>query len=215
MTLKGKIVAVSGVDGCGKSTIISEVISELEKRGKSCRYVWLRYNHYLTKGLLAFCRLAGLTKYEYFDGVRVGYHEFYRSKIISHMFIWLTYVDTLMASVVRVYIPAVFSDKVIVCDRWAIDIMVDLEVDTGIAFESGDFYHRMFTALLLKGSRSFIVDRDLELVRQVRKENVHDRNFLKRVKLYLRHGKHGYAAVVENNGEIGSAVDRILHGVQR
>lgn len=212
MAVKGKIIAVSGVDGCGKSTIISEVISALEKQGKQCRYVWLRYNHYLTKGLLAFCRLAGLTRYEYFDGVRVGYHEFYRSKLISHLFIWFTFIDTLMASVVLVYIPAVFSNKVIVCDRWAVDIMVDLEVDTGIGFVPSGFYHRLFTALLPKGSRSFIIDRDPDLIRQVRKENVHDRNFLKRVNLYKKHAEYGYARMVDNNGGIGRAVGRILGG---
>ena len=37
MAVKGKIIAVSGVDGCGKSTIISEVIRALEKQGKQCR----------------------------------------------------------------------------------------------------------------------------------------------------------------------------------
>jgi len=212
MGVKGRIIAVSGVDGCGKSSIIENVMADLAKQGRPCRYVWLRYNHYLTKGLLAVCRLAGLTKYEYFEGVRVGYHEFYRSRIISHLFVWLTYIDTLMASAALVYGPALFSDKVIVCDRWVIDIMVDLEVDTGIRFAPGGFYYRLFTALVPQSSRNFIIERDPDLIRQVRMENVHDRNFLKRVKLYRWHGKNGGAEMVENNGEIGRAVGRILGG---
>ena len=83
MRFKGKIIAISGIDGCGKTSIIKELIKSLSKNGEESRYVWLRYNHYITKFLLAFCRLSGLTKYENVQGVRVGYHEFYRSKIIS------------------------------------------------------------------------------------------------------------------------------------
>ena len=52
-----KIICLSGVDGSGKTTLSKMLANELHKKGFNVSYVWMRYNHYLTKPLLGFCRL--------------------------------------------------------------------------------------------------------------------------------------------------------------
>lgn len=208
--MKAKIIALSGVDGCGKTSVINELRKALSGQGRESRHVWLRYNHYLTKFLLALCRFLGFTKYENIDGVRIGYHEFYRSKIISYLFILLTYLDTFIATLVTIYIPAVFSHKVIICDRWIFDIMVDLEVDTGIGFIQENFLSKVFKRMIPKGARCFLIQRDqLELIK-ARKESVLDKNFLKRLELYQRHSIDPLICVVNNSRSIRDAVNQIM-----
>lgn len=207
---KGKILSISGVDGCGKSTIIQGVLAELSQRGIPCRTVWLRYNHYLTKLLLGFCRLVKLTEYEWVEGVRVGYHHFHRSKIVSWLFIILTYLDTLFASLVKVYVPALCSPQVILCDRWILDILVDLEVDTRIRFRDYPLVMRLFCGLQPGGSRCFLILRDDEEVKKSRKENRHDRNFPLRAALYRQYSRNGLVNVIDNNGDIRHAVQAVF-----
>ncbi|MCK4790936.1 MAG: hypothetical protein KAV87_44785, partial [Desulfobacteraceae bacterium] len=165
MKSQSKYIIISGIDGSGKTTIIEAVRSELARQGIKNRYVWLRYNHYLTRFLLAFCRFAKLTRYEYFENSRVGYHDFYKSKLVSWLFVFLTFIDTLAVSIIKVYIPAIFSQKTVICDRWVIDILIDLEIDTKLKFPEGSFVSRLFKSLVPKRSFSFIIKRDIDTVR--------------------------------------------------
>jgi hypothetical protein len=87
-------------------------------------------SHYLSKPLLLFCRFVGLTEYENINGVRVGYHHFYRSKIISWLYVVLRGIDTWFDALFRVYIPARILGKTIICDRYIFDVLIDLMVDT-------------------------------------------------------------------------------------
>jgi len=204
------VICVSGIDGCGKTSIIEGVRCGLEAAGLPTRYVWLRYNHYLTKLLLAFCRLAGLTRYEYPDGVRVGYHDFYKSRVVSWLFIIFTYLDTLLVSILLVYLPSALGSQALVCDRYVLDIMIDLEVDTRIRFMAGGRLERLFRGLMPAHAQCFLIMRDQQAVLQCRPENVHDGNFQRRWDLYREYAARSWVETVENNSTIEEAVKQVV-----
>jgi thymidylate kinase len=210
MVDQAKIIIVSGIDGSGKTTIIEAVKEELARQGQESRYVWLRYNHYLTKFLLAFCRLIRLTRYEHFENSRVGYHDFHKSKIISWLFVILTYLDTLAVSVVRVYLPVLVSTKTIICDRWVYDIMIDLEVDTRIDFSEGTLVSKLFKALLPMNNRYFFIKRDFDTVRKARDESMNDRNFPRRYALYEKHSHDTGIEIIDNNGPLEETIKQVV-----
>lgn len=207
---KEKIIIVSGIDGSGKTAIIEAIISELARQGCETHYVWLRYNHYLTKFLLAFCRGIGLTKYEHFEKSRVGYHNFHKSNLISWLFIMLTFIDTLCVSIFKVYIPSFFSKKTIICDRWVIDILIDLEIDTRLDLSHGSFFCWLFKSLLPGHSHYFIIKRDFDVVRKARDESMNDRNFPRRYNLYERHSCNPEVKVIDNNGTLRNAIKQVV-----
>ena len=131
-SVKARVIVISGIDGSGKSTIIAGLEKALLEMGYSTYTPWLRYNHYLTKGVFAVAKLLGLYSYEVRNGKRVvGYHDFYRSRLILVMFVFSTFLDTLCASLVKVYIPAYIFRKTVICDRWVPDILVDIAIDRG------------------------------------------------------------------------------------
>lgn len=208
--MRGKIIAVSGIDGCGKTTVIDELKAEFSQKDLPVKYVWMRYNHYLTKPLLLLCRLLGLTWYEP-EEPRVGYHEFYKSKLISWLFIFLTYVDTLLASVVCVYVPAYVFGKVVICDRWVLDILVDLGVDTRRSVDLSSFWVRNFLALIPSGAKCFVIERDSSLVEKARSEHQLDKNYPRRLKLFQKVSEFPVAITVDNNSSIEKTVRRILN----
>ncbi len=210
MSVRGQIISISGADGCGKTTIIRSMRSMLSELGVPSRYVWLRYNHYMSRGLLAFCRLAGLTRYEEIGGVRVGYHEFYRSKVVSWIFVVLTYFDTLITSVLKVYFPVFLKKNVVICDRWILDILVDLELDTRIQFNPSTGIGRMFMGLIPAQCHSFIIYRDQQALIESRRENALDRNFSKRLSLYERQGSYPGVTSIRNDQSAEATARRIL-----
>jgi len=208
--LRSKIIAISGIDGCGKTTVIEKLQEELSQKGLPLKYVWLRYNHYLTKPLLLLGRLLGLTWYEPEDP-RVGYHEFYRSKVISWLFIFFTYIDTLLASVVRVYIPVYIFGNTVICDRWVLDIIVDLGVDTRRPVSMSSLWVRCFLALVPKKAKCFVIERDSFLVENVRSEHRLDKNYPRRLELFEKVSLFPVAVPVDNNSSIDKTVQSILH----
>lgn len=204
------IISISGIDGCGKTSIIKGVRRKLKDGGHSTQSVWLRYNHYLTKILLVFCRMAGLTHYEYPDGVRVGYHEFYRSRLVSWLFIAFTYIDTFLTGILLVRIPSLLTSRVIVCDRWVLDIMIDLEVDTRIHFSAGGWLERLFRSLMPGNVKCFLIMRDETGVLSCRPENMRDRNFQRRQDLYKEYSARPWVTRVDNDGMIEDAVGQVV-----
>ena len=202
------ILSYSGIDGSGKTSIIEGVSKALQKKGHKTRYIWLRYNHYFTKILLVFCRLIGLTHYQTIDGVRIGHHDFYKSKIISYAFIFLTYVDTLLISLLLVHLPRLFSNTTIICDRWVLDILIDLEIDTKIKLNNS-FISRMFYFLIPGKAKCFIIYRDYDPVLNARDEHIIDKNFSDRYKLYYS-SKYDRFEVINNVEDLDDVINKAI-----
>ena len=209
--MPGQIISISGVDGSGKSSIIGILQKRLQNKKIKTKYVWLRYNHYLTKFLLAFCRYAGFTEYKHFTNSRVVYHNFYRSKFISWLFIFLTFIDTFAASVCLVYIPLFFSKKIIICDRWVFDIMVDLEVDTHIGFTNHSLISKIFKMLIPKNCKYFLIFRNIDKVRNTKDESIRDKNFPVRYELYLSHSTDPLVRLINNDDTLENSVHQIIN----
>ena len=205
-----RIISISGVDGCGKTTVIEGVRLALEARDYKISYVWLRYNHYLTKFLHAFCRLSGFTRYEWHDNIRVGYHEFYRSTLISALAIILNFIDTLLASFFLIYIPALFTKRIIICDRWVVDILIDLQVDTRKYLGPDSFWGRMFLKLVPGNAKYFVILRDTSLIEAARLEHAYDKNYIPRRDLFTKWSKNARCIAVDNNGSVNDTVRRVL-----
>lgn len=123
-----KPIYFSGPDGCGKTTFLKSVEGIIIKQNVNCKHVWIRSPKILSKPLMGFCRLINLTKYEVISGIRYGMHEFYRSKLVSLVFPFLQLIDfKIKWLIIRKNIP---SDSILLFDRFSLDTLVDLMVDT-------------------------------------------------------------------------------------
>ena len=73
--------------------------------------------------------MVKLTKYRYINGIRIGVHEFYRSKMVSTIFPWLQFIDFKIFNLLKIK-NNLKSNKIIIMDRYGLDTLVDLMVDT-------------------------------------------------------------------------------------
>ena len=196
------LIYVMGIDGSGKSTVSEYLADNLREQGYDVDVVWLRFNHVITKPLLGFCRLIGLTKYETYDGIRVGYHDFYKSSIISFLFILFQYLDALRVKYTTILPILNKSNHIIILDRYVYDILIDLAVDTRKNDLVYTWFGRRFRNLLPENSITILVRRDLEKVLDVRPEGKVDRNFESRYKHYQQLDEIPGINIINNDGTL-------------
>lgn len=181
-----KLIYVMGIDGSGKSTVSEYLADNLREKGYNVDVIWLRFNHVLTKPLLGFCRVIGLTKYETVDGIRVGYHDFYKSGIISFLFILFQYLDALRVKYTKILPILKKKNQIMILDRYVYDIIFDLAVDTRQTNLVNSWFGKRFRNLLPEDTRVILVRRELDTVLKCRPEGIVDRNFEARYRHYQR-----------------------------
>jgi hypothetical protein len=119
-------IYVTGADGVGKTTQVDRLEARLRALGgRPVRRVWLRFPVLLSAPLLAYARLTGLTRYEHVAGHRVGAWRFSGSRVMTSVFPWAQWLDTLVLSLPRLWWPLLRGERLLI-ERHAIDVLVDL-----------------------------------------------------------------------------------------
>ena len=194
-----------GVDGSGKSTLATEYRKLLSSKGIASILVWSRYRNYLSKPFLAITRLTGHNKKEEVNGTKIGYHDFSSSKFISFTFLALQWLDQVIDIIFRFK----FKKQIIVSDRCIIDTLIDLCIDT----ELDDFifgcYGKSLIKLMPMNTVYFVVERNKEVVFDMRPDVQVDKNYDRRVELYNRAAREFSILIINNNSSIDSAVNTI------
>lgn len=213
MTIKHnapKLIYVMGIDGSGKSTVSEHLAENLREKGYDVDVIWLRYNHVITKPLLGLCRLIGLTRYEMCDGIRVGYHDFYKSSFISNLFIALQYLDAVRVKYTKILPRYGKPNKVLILDRYIYDILVDVAVDTRREHLLTSWIGKRFIKLLPEDTVTILVKRNLDDVLGVRPEGIVDDNFKSRFEHYEELQEEKSINTINNSGELSDLLDTAM-----
>ncbi|MEW6715387.1 MAG: thymidylate kinase, partial [Nitrospirota bacterium] len=125
-----RFIYFAGIDGCGKSTVIEELIKEYGRKGIKAKSVWLRFNYFFTKPVLYFCRIAGITRRVRKGDKIFSIHDFHKSGVIAFIVQYLHLIDTFFAYIIKVRLPLKFTNDVILCDKFVYDILADFMVET-------------------------------------------------------------------------------------
>jgi thymidylate kinase len=186
--LKASFIYITGSDGTGKTTQARRLYHALKAAGIPAEHLWLRFPFFFSAPLLAYARLRGLSYYETKGDIRQGYWEFYRSALLRILFPWTLYLDAFLAAQRRVRRP-LQQGKVIVCERFVLDMLIDLS----IALQDPDFHRktpgRYFVELLPQNAQVFILDLDIETLRSRRADLALDRMLPDRLEGFKRLAK--------------------------
>ena len=205
-----QFLVISGIDGCGKTTVIGRLRDRLETEGFTTCYEWLRYNHRLVRPVHGLSRLVGLSRRYRIEDQCVWRHEFHRSRLFSSFYILLTWLDVWLGRLLLARRVSRRKVDIVVCDRWVPDILVDLAVDTRRRDLLAGIWHSRFTRILPPAVRQYLIVRDSERVVSARPEVRQDMSHSFRQKLYGRLERSPDVVVVQNNGTVEAAVDAIF-----
>ena len=206
-----QFIVISGIDGCGKTTIIEQLRKKLEKQGFRTHYEWMRYNHRLVKPIHGLCRLIGLSRRYEIDGKNIWRHEFYRNKLFSSFYIALTWLDVWLG---RILLDARLLFKnadIVICDRWIQDIIIDLIVDTRQYSLLYKKWCPRFNRVLPVFSKQYLIIRNAKNIISARPDVNLDLSFKSRHKLYKRLMNNSDVTVINNDKTIEAAIDSILN----
>ena len=175
-----KNIMLSGPDGTGKSTIAESVINSFNERGYTIHHIWLRFNHYFSKVVNLIGRISGKSFYEHHSWGKVGYHDY--NGLIGYLYIFTVFVDHIIFTTFFVN-TKVHNDKNYLIDRYIIDIMADLIVDSNKAKVVFYFFGPILN-IELKRTNAYILKCDKNIVYSRRPDIIDDKSYDKKVIAY-------------------------------
>jgi thymidylate kinase len=123
----GRMIIISGVDGCGKSSQLDWIREELEKSGQEYVYVNLRWASYLSYIPLGLARLLGYAprKFSARANTNLIHHRYQDFWLMKAVWPPLFVIDMWIDAMFKVIIP-MKQGKVVICDRFVVDGIVDV-----------------------------------------------------------------------------------------
>lgn len=203
-----RVIYIAGSDGSGKTTILDDVEKELIKQSKKTRHIWIRSPKILSKPLMLYCRLAGLTKYKTIDGVKYGKHEFYKSRFVSMLFPILQLLDFK----IKWYLEKkrIKPDEILLFDRFSLDTLADLMVDTKRMHLHQTSIGRSFIALIPENTKILIPLVDENTIRNRKKDTLYDEKLALKIKVYKKLGQDLNIKTVDNNKPYDEAIKNVF-----
>jgi glycosyltransferase involved in cell wall biosynthesis len=202
-----RLVALTGVDGGGKSFLVDALRQRLELAGLPHRHVWSRFRNYLSKPFLALTRLTGHNRKEQEGDVRTGYHDFAGRPWLAWPFLCLQVADNVLDIWWRYHRPR--DRRTVLADRCIYDTLVDWAIDTGL---DGVIFGRLghwLTGLLPKPHLAVVLNRSVAAIRSDRPDVLLDGNFARRRALYRRLAAEFGLPVLENDAAAELVLDRL------
>jgi thymidylate kinase len=202
------IYYLTGPDGSGKTTLLELVKNKLSSEGYTPIHTWIRSPKIFSKPLMVYCRLFGLTKYEWIDGIRYGKHEFYRSRIVSWLFPILQLIDfKLKYFLTR---PKIGSYEKILMDRFSLDTLADLMVDTHRYNLHKTKIGSYFINLVPKDTKILLLQVDEINIRKRKLDTLHDPNLSIKIEVYSILAEDLNLQSINNNNPINHVFNQIL-----
>lgn len=205
-----KFIVVSGIDGSGKTTVIKGLRERLVRKGVKTHYKWMRYNHILCKPVHGLCRIIGLSKSYNTKLGKVWRHEFYRSRNFCKIYFLLTYIDTWIGKVKLLQQLKNRKVDLIICDRWILDIVIDLAVKSRNINLLNSRICSLFFGLYPKNLTQYIVIRNFNDVLNCRIENQEDPDFLLKFNCYQKMSQLKDCIKIYNNSSIEKTVEQFI-----
>lgn len=199
----------SGPDGSGKTHIIKRLQTHFFK-DKNISYIWVRSPKILSKPLMLYCRLVGLTKYFRKEGIRYGVHMFYRSKFVSWVFPYLQYIDLRIS---LFFILRRFSEELVLIDRFSLDTLADLMVDTNRFDLHKKSIGKKILNTIPENTHAILISANEEIIRDRKPDTRYDPNLKKRIMVYKILGNDLNLKMIFNNDKFCFFEKKILEWI--
>lgn len=199
MNSTNEFIYLTGPDGSGKTSFIKEVENELKERGFKTFHIWLRSPKIISKPLMAYCRLVGLTKYTTIDGIKYGSHEFYRSRIVSWLYPILQFIDFKIKNAIILRRIKNATNTLFLIDRHAIDTLVDVMVDTGRYDLHRTCLGKNYLKMIPPNKKVIVMQADANKIRERKKDTLFDQHLSHKIKAFEILSNELNLEVVDNN----------------
>ena len=204
-----RFIYITGADGTGKSTQAQLLIHNLEGLGIRCRHLWLRFPFFFSFPLLAFARWRGYSWHEVNEEVDHGYWNFSRSRVMRKLFPWVLLFDASLAALGKIYLPLFFG-ATIVCERFVLDMLVDLSVALQDPYLSFHLPGRLFLRLMPDNTKIIILDLNKDTICSRRPDLIFDHALTSRLEAYRLLANQLKLPIIDSHQSINMVLQEIL-----
>jgi len=179
-----RVVVLSGPDGSGKSTLISEAVRVLRDRNHNVGCYWIRWGRFLSIPLLVCARATETIARGRFNARDPTITLFDKLPPIAFVFLVLQYLDMRLSLAVTKARAAVLGVNVLLIDRFIPDMLVDIAVLTPGQDLLRHAVSSRIIDYLFRHTTPFVLDAPLDILRARRKDLAEDPDLEARTKLY-------------------------------
>ena len=206
----GRMIIISGVDGCGKSSQLKWIKEEIDKSGQDYVYVNLRWACYLSYFPIGLARLLGYAPRKFSTRANANlihhrYQDFWLMKVLwPPLFVIDMWIDTIF----KVIIP-MKQGKVVICDRFVVDSIVDVSamIDSPHLLDSN--FAIWLLMLLPPHAENIIIDIKPETAYQRKMDVPTLESLVSRRHLFLHLAKKLSLSVVDGNQEFAEVQQHV------
>jgi len=203
---------ITGPDGSGKTSYISELENKLQVQNKNYKHIWIRSPKILSKPLMLFCRITGLTKYKIIDGVKFGKHEFYRSRFVSWLYPLLQYADFWIKW--KLEKRKLKQTNFVLFDRFALDTLADIMIDTNKLDLYTKHIGKAFIRLIPENTSIIVLNVNENTIRLRKKDTLHDDHLANKIEAYKIISNSLNLKVVDNNRAFENVKKEIFESLE-
>jgi len=203
------LIALSGVDGSGKSTIAHLLMKLLRRYGNArSEIVWFRWRALTLYTLYLYSRFRGLYVRVYVPRLRrwIGIHIFHIDHVARHLYPYLLFIDLTIFYLLHRLLWWVKGVKVVVFDRFYLDALVD-------AIYTCRFVNRFFLSLYIvmqkRVPRAVVLDVDVDTAVARKRDIVSRREIEFKRRLYLVIARDLNISVVDAQQELPRVLSNV------
>jgi len=205
-----RTIYIAGPDGIGKTMYIKYIEGTI--LGKKTKHIWIRSPKILSKPLMLYCRVVGLTRYKVIDNVKYGVHNFYQSQFVSFLFPFLQLIDFKIKWFLEK--RKISRDDVILFDRYNLDTLADLMVDTHKMHLHKTWLGKQFIKMLPENSNVLILKVNENVIRERKKDTLYDENLALKIKVYEILSEDLGIKTIDNNRNIDMVKKEIINHIK-
>jgi len=157
-------IAISGIDGSGKTTLANWLVVYLRNRGYKSRYVWIKSKHtfayVLSLVLTAFGWRQTLRNP---NGVAVTRFTLPESILVKKIWPFIEFVSVLPLVIFKVKIPLRLGYRIIL-DRYTIDTITSISIGTKNKEFADSFLGKILLRLMPKEYALILLDVDIKTI---------------------------------------------------
>ena len=210
---RGFIIALSGIDGSGKTTQIDTLEARLRTSDAHVLRIWSRWRPISSLPLLALFLRRGYAEVHSTSSIGfVETHIPWRRGVTS---VWciLTQLDNFMKTTIKLVIPLLLG-YTIICDRYTLDLLVEGMADLHDPPTSKRLGYRLLR-LLPHPNIAFFIDVSAELAFSRKPDLPSVEHFTERVSLYRELCKTLNETVLDGKQSRDKIRDKIWEQVSR